>query len=107
MKRKFRVAAFAVALMGALALPACEHTRYFAGVSFGPPPPLVAGPVGFAPGPSWVWTDGYYTWGGNRWVWQPGRWARPPHPGYVWRGPSYERHRNGVRMHQGRWVRRR
>lgn len=105
MTRKFKVAASTVALAGALALSACEHAHYFAGVSVGPPPPVAFGPVGSAPSPGWVWMDGYYTWGGNRWVWRPGRWVRPPHPGYVWRKPTYERYRNGYRMYPGHWVR--
>lgn len=103
---KVRVAAATVALAGALALSACDHVIYFAGVNVAPPPPLVFGPVGSAPGPGFVWTDGYYVWNGNRWMWRGGRWARPPHPGYVWRKPSYERYRNGYRLHEGRWVRR-
>ena len=104
MTRKFRVAVMTVALAGALALSACEHTVFWSGVTVGPPPPVAFGPVGSMPAPGWVWTDGYYTWGGNRWVWRPGRWVRPPHPGDVWRPPRYERHRNGYRMHPGRWV---
>lgn len=102
---RFRVAALIAALAGALVLSACEHVRYYAGVNVGPPPSLVYGPVGVAPYPGWVWADGDYYWGGSRWVWRPGRWARPPHPGYVWRKPYYERYRNGYRMHPGRWVR--
>ena len=74
---KLRVAALTVALSGALGLSACDHTHFFANVNFGPPPPPVFGPVGLAPGAGWVWTDGYYAWGGNAWVWRPGRWARP------------------------------
>ena len=103
---KIRVGAFTVALLGALAFSACEHSNFHAGVTVGPPPPPMFGPVGLAPGAGWVWTDGYYVWGGNAWRWRPGRWARPPHPGYVWRRPSYLPHRNGYRVHQGRWVRR-
>lgn len=106
MTGKFRVAASIAALVGALALSACEHAHFIAGVNVGPPAPLAFGPVGSAPSPGWVWTDGYYIWGGNRWVWRPGRWVRPPHPGYVWRNPTYERYRNGYRMYPGRWVRR-
>jgi len=106
MTGKFRVAASIAALVGALALSACEHAHFIAGVNVGPPAPLAFGPVGSAPSPGWVWTDGYYIWGGNRWVWRPGRWVRPPHPGYVWRNPTYEHYRNGYRMYPGRWVRR-
>jgi hypothetical protein len=90
-----------------MALSGCDHVVFYKGVNFGPPPPHVFGPVGAAPGPGWVWTDGYYDWGGGNWMWRPGRWARPPRQGYVWRGPTYERYRNGYRMREGRWVRRR
>jgi len=104
---KFRAAAPTLLLAGALTLTACaHHVRYFAGVSVGPPPPLAYGPVGVAPYPGWVWIDGYYDWSGSRWMWRPGRWARPPHRGYVWRGPSYERYRSGYRMRPGHWARR-
>jgi len=103
--REYRVAASAVVLAGALALSGCQHSTFYAGVSVGPPAPLVGAPVGFAPGPGWVWTDGYYVWSGTSWVWRPGRWARPTHPGWVWRRPTYVRHRNGFRMYRGRWVR--
>ena len=103
---KIRVAASAVALMGVLFLSACPHGVYFAHVSVGPPAPLVFGPVGVAPGPGWVWTEGYYDWVRGSWVWRPGRWARPPYPGYVWRSPTYERYRDGYRVHRGRWARR-
>lgn len=101
---KFRVAASAVALLGALALSGCPHA-YFAAVAVGPPAPVVYGPLGVAPAPGWVWTDGYYDWVRSGWVWRPGRWARPPHPGYVWQGPNYQRYRNGYRVYPGHWVR--
>jgi hypothetical protein len=87
-------------------LAGCGDGAYYAGVSVGPPPPLVYGPVGVAPGPGYYWVDSYYDWVGGAWVWRPGRWARPPHPGYVWRRPYYERYRNGYRMHPGHWERR-
>lgn len=101
---KFRVAS-AVVLLGTLALCGCPHA-YFAAVTVGPPAPVAVGPVGVAPGLGWVWTDGYYDWGGTSWIWRPGRWARPPRPGYVWRRPAYRPYRNGYRVTPGRWVRR-
>lgn len=106
--RKFRAAASTLALAGVLALSACEHGNFvfYSGVTVGPPPLRVIGPVGPMPGSGWVWTDGFYTWVGNGWVWQPGRWQRPPHPGWVWRPPYYRRHGSGFRMYQGVWVRR-
>lgn len=103
--RKLRAAAFAFVLLGAMGLSSCHDGTYYAGVSVGPPPPLAYGPVGVAPGPGYMWTDGYYDWGGNNWVWRQGRWARPPHPGYVWRKPYYEHRGHGYRVHQGHWQR--
>jgi hypothetical protein len=40
--------------------------------------------MGFAPGPGYVWTDGYWDWRGGNWVWINGRWLRPPHRRAVW-----------------------
>lgn len=102
---RFRVAAAAMTLLGALALCGCPHATYFAAVRVGPPAPVVYGPVGVAPAPGWIWLDGYYDWVGNGWVWRPGRWARPPHAGWVWRKPYYEPYHNGYRVHQGYWSR--
>ena len=49
----------------------------------GPPPPPVVGVVGYAPGPGYLWIEGFWDWRG-RYVWVPGYWARPPHPHAVW-----------------------
>lgn len=104
---KFRLVASTFALLAALTLSGCPHGSYFAAVRFGPPAPRVFGPVGVAPGPGFVWTDGYYDWVGGGWVWRSGRWARPPRRGYVWERPTYRPYRNGYRVRRGRWVRRR
>jgi WXXGXW repeat (2 copies) len=100
-KSALSVAALAVVL----ALPACEHAAFtfYSGVGFGPPAPRFVGPVGMAPGPGFVWTDGFYDWSGNNWAWRPGRWQRPPRPGMRWEMPRYQRHDGGYRMYPGRW----
>src|SRR5215475_11944584 len=103
--RKFRVAASAMALAGALALSACEHATFYSGVTIAPPPLRVVGPVGVAPSPGFVWTDGWYDWGGSSWMWRPGRWQRPPHPGWRWQRPVYQPWRGGMRVHPGHWAR--
>lgn len=64
-----------------------------------PPPPMASGYVGRAPGPGYVWVDGYYDWRG-RYVWVPGSWMRPPRPRAVWVPGRFE-HRG--RRHE--WVR--
>ncbi|HXI39804.1 MAG TPA: hypothetical protein VNH83_07490 [Bryobacteraceae bacterium] len=48
-----------------------------------PPPPAIYGAVGYAPGPGYVWIDGFWDWH-NRYVWVPGYWSRPPHPHARW-----------------------
>jgi hypothetical protein len=68
-----------------------------------PPPPYVVGAVGVAPGPGFVWADGFWDLHGGRWVWVNGRWARPPRPRAVWEPDRWERHGNNWRHHRGRW----
>jgi hypothetical protein len=80
--RKLKVAASAMVLAQALALSACQHVHFYTGVTFGPPAPIVTGPIGVAPYPGWVWTDGFYDWNGSRWVWAPGAMgSASPSPG--------------------------
>jgi hypothetical protein len=58
-------------------------------VSDAPPAPVYE-TVGIAPGPGFLWIDGYYHWSGVRWVWYRGHYARPPHPGAAWVRARYE-----------------
>lgn len=77
------------------------HVDFGIAVGTAPPPPppaYVAGPVGVAPGPGYVWVDGYWNWVDGRYVWVPGRWVLPPHPHAVWVAPSIE-----FRWHRGHW----
>ena len=89
------------ALLGTI-LTGCAAGNGYAAVRFGPPPPPRYGVMGFAPGPGYVWTDGYYDWRGGRWFWVDGRWLRPPRPRRLgtrtWRE---EGHR--WRFHRGYW----
>jgi WXXGXW repeat (2 copies) len=70
--------------------------------SYGPPPPRY-GAIGYAPGPGYVWTEGYWNLAGGSWVWAPGRWLRPPRPHSVWVAPEWRREGRGYRFHRGRW----
>ena len=36
-----------------------------------------------------VWVNGYYGWGGNDWVWVPGRWVQRPRRDLAWNDPRY------------------
>jgi hypothetical protein len=90
------------ALLAAMTSAACASPRY---VAWRVPPPPVARRVvvGTAPGPGYVWTDGYYDLRGRRWVWIPGRWVRPPRARAVWAPGYWAPHRGGWRFRAGYW----
>src|SRR6185503_19084376 len=107
MKKKF------LALM--LLAGGAGYAQVSIGVRIGPPPPprvLRVRPV--APGPSYVWVEGYWYPVGNRYRWHNGYWTRPPYVGSRWISPRYEGDRfldgywesdRGRRDHDHRWDR--
>ena len=103
---KGKILAGAALALGAVLSACAPGGGYYAGVRYGPPPPRY-GVIGVAPGPGYVWTDGYWDWRGGGWAWAPGRWARPPYPHARW-APGYweerrEHGRRGYRFHRGYW----
>ena len=68
-----------------------------------PPPPLRAEVVGVAPGPGYVWINGYWGWRGNAYTWVHGYYARPPHRGARWVEPHWDRDRGRYRFREGHW----
>ncbi len=69
----------------------------------GPPPPRY-GVIGVAPGPGWVWTEGYWGRDGGRWRWNEGRWMRLPRPHAQWvPGRWQERRRGRWEFRRGHW----
>jgi len=75
----------------------------YVGVGYGPPPPARYGAMGYAPGPGYVWTDGYYDLRGGHWNWVDGRWARPPHGHSRWVRSEWRREGGRYRFHRGYW----
>ncbi|HEX3877536.1 MAG TPA: hypothetical protein VHW24_11155 [Bryobacteraceae bacterium] len=71
-------------------------------VATGPPAPRY-GVVGVAPGPGYMWTEGFYDLRGSNWVWVPGAWRRPPRAGRVWVTPAWSHEGNRWRFHRGHW----
>ena|SRR5579862_5708420 len=69
------------------------------GIRIGPPPPprVYARPV--APGPGYVWVDGYWYVVGHKYRWHSGYWSRPPYAGARWIAP----HHDGERWYGGYW----
>jgi hypothetical protein len=71
------------------------------GIRIGPPPPprVVRIERPRAPGPDYVWVEGYQYPVGNRYRWHEGYWTRPPYEGAAWLGPRYE----GGQFFEGHW----
>ena len=64
----------AAGLTAAGMLAGCAGGAYYVS---GPPAPRY-GVVGAAPGPGFVWTEGFYDLRGSNWVWTPGLLAASP-----------------------------
>ena len=58
---------------------------------------------GDAPGPGYVWVDGYWAQQGRHYQWVEGRWQQPPYENGYWSHPHYDHEREGWRMHEGHW----
>jgi hypothetical protein len=89
----------------ALTLMGCAGSGYYrAGYYPNVPPPAPRyGAVGYAPGPGYVWADGYWDWR-ERWVWTPGRWVRPPRGHSHWEPGRWSRGDRGRwEFHRGHW----
>lgn len=102
MNSKIKLLAGAMVLAGSL-LTACGGGyggSYY--VQYGPPAPRYA-VVGVAPGPGYVWTQGYWDWRGHNWAWVEGRWLRPPRAHAVWVAPEWRREGSRYRFHRGYW----
>lgn len=70
------------------------------GIRIGPPPPpRVVRIQPRAPGPGFIWVQGYWYPVGRRYRWHDGYWTRPPYEGANWIGPRYE----GGQFFEGRW----
>ncbi|MGD1147856.1 MAG: hypothetical protein ABR961_07905 [Thermoanaerobaculaceae bacterium] len=68
----------------------------------GPPPGPIVELRGVAPGPAFVWIDGYWAWH-SRWVWMAGSWVVPPRAHAVWVPGRWYRHTSGWRWAPGFW----
>jgi len=69
----------------------------------GPPPEERVEAVGIAPGPDYVWINGYWWWENNNWAWREGRWAVRPHEGAMWERHTWERRGDRYYYREGHW----
>jgi hypothetical protein len=84
-------------------LTACASQAYVAYRVPAPPAPYVVGAVGYAPGPGYLWTDGFWDLRGSRWVWVSGEWRRPPRARARWERSYWEPRGRSWRFHRGYW----
>jgi hypothetical protein len=99
---KTRLAKLALLVASAAAMAGCGQPYRYGYATYGPPPPR-SYVVGRAPGPGYVWTDGYWDWRGGRYSWVDGRWARPPRPHATWVPGYWAQHGHAYRFHSGHW----
>jgi hypothetical protein len=72
-----------VLVVALLATPAISSAAVFVSVGIAPPvlPVYVQPPV---PGPGYIWTPGYWSYGPNGYYWVPGTWVLAPFVGALW-----------------------
>jgi hypothetical protein len=76
------------------------YSQISVGIRIGPPPPpRVVRVRPRAPGPGFMWVDGYWYPAGNHYKWHDGYWTRAPYAGARWIGPRYERDQ----FYEGYW----
>jgi hypothetical protein len=68
-----------------------------------PPPPQVETP-GAPPVTGLVWVAGYWHFSAGKWIWVPGRWARPPKTGATWRPNVWVKEGATIRLDPGQWI---
>jgi YXWGXW repeat-containing protein len=81
-------------------LPAASYAQVV--IRIGPPPVIVEHP-GPPPERGFIWIGGYHRWDGERYVWVPGHYERPPHPGAHWVAHKYVRRGGGWVLVEGHW----
>jgi hypothetical protein len=88
-------------VLGAFSLTGCAGGYAFYAAT--PPPPLRVEARGFAPEPGFVWVDGFWAVRGGGYVWEPGRWARPPRARAVWAPGRWDQRGGRYYYREGRW----
>jgi hypothetical protein len=107
MKRIITALIFAVSLGGFALLPTQAMADVSVSVNIGPPA-LPDYPQPVIPGPGYIWTPGYWSYGPEGYYWVPGTWVLPPAVGLLWTpgfwalvGGAYEWHRGYWGPHIG------
>src|SRR5579862_3500028 len=67
------------------------------------PPPIRVETYGPAPGPGYVWLNGYWSYRDNNYSWVSGRWEHPPRGRRRWEDGRWERRGDRYQWREGRW----
>jgi hypothetical protein len=103
---RFRLALLLAGLSLAPALlistPALAQIGIGVSINVAPPElPVYEQPA--VPGPGFLWSPGYWAWGGQDYYWVPGTWVEAPEPGLLWT-PGYWGWGEGAYLwHEGYW----
>jgi hypothetical protein len=99
------LATFFCAALAALPLAAGCASGYGYGEVYADvaPPAVIVESRGIAPGPDYVWIDGYHRWDGHHYNWVHGRWERPPSANLTWAPGRWEQTDRGWLWYEGRW----
>jgi hypothetical protein len=89
-----------IAMIAGLSLAGCGGYVAYAAV---PPPPLRVETYGPAPGPGYVYVNGYWGYRGNGYYWAPGAWRLPPRGARVWVAGRWESRGGRYYYTRGRW----
>jgi len=85
-------------------MPAASFSQVFVSVRFGPPAlPVYEQPL--CPGEGYIWTPGYWAWGGDfdDYYWVPGTWVLAPEPGFLWTPAWWGWGGSAFVFHEGFW----
>ena len=85
--------------------PVASSANVSVSVGLTPPAPVVE-TVPAPPTPGSVWTAGYWSWDGVKYVWVPGQYVVPPFPAAVWIGGRWVPHGARWVWVNGHWGRR-
>ncbi len=91
-------------LMGValVAAPVASHAGVFISVGIAPPAlPVYVQPA--CPGDGYLWTPGYWGYGGAGYYWVPGVWVQPPSIGVLWTPPYWGFEGGVYGFHDGYW----
>jgi hypothetical protein len=101
-RRAKSAASYGLALAFIFTGPLALSANLSFSVALTPPPPIVETPPP-PPAPGYVWTSGYWSWDGVKYVWVPGRYVVAPFPDAVWVGGGWVHHGPHWTWVDGRW----